>query len=68
MPIWLQHTLVIALVAACVIYIVYQAVRSVQMRGGRIGSCCAKGCAEEKKGDEGARVAFIPADALRKRK
>src|SRR4030095_11611468 len=43
MPLWLQHLLVLTLVAACVLGVLWQAIRT--LRGARrLGSCCARGC------------------------
>ena len=70
MPLWLQHTLVLTLVGACLAYAIYQAVRSLFGKPSRIGSCCAKGCLTTPAPRTGAteRIVFLPSDALRKRK
>ena len=74
MPLWLQHTLVLSVVGACLAYAVFQAVRNVFGKPSRIGGCCAKGCpttpAPQGDGDNRAdgRIVFLPADLLRKRK
>ena len=70
MPLWLQHTLVLTLVGACLAYAVFQAIRTVFGKPSRIGGCCAKGCPTTTASQGGGtdRIVFLPADLLRKRK
>ena len=72
MPVWLQHLLVLALVAACVIVVGRQLIGTFRMtRGGRkLGSCCEKGCEPNSKlaGAAAAeRIVFIPSSTLGRR-
>jgi len=72
MPLWLQHTLVLTLVAGCVGYVAWQAIRALRGRGGKVGSCCAKGCdpaASSSAPDKpaGQSVVFLPESALTRR-
>jgi hypothetical protein len=70
MPLWLQHVLVLTLVAGCVGYVAWQAVRALRGRGGKIGSCCAKGCnpaAASAPTKSGERIVFLPESALTRR-
>ena len=69
MPLWLQHTLAIALAAACVAVLVIGALRTLRGRTSGVGNCCAKGCESTPPAGRAAeKVLFIPADALRRRK
>ena len=65
MPLWLQHLVVLALVATCLGYVIYQGVRSFRGKGSGIGKCCAKGCAPT-SGDV-QKLHFLPVEMLRKR-
>ena len=74
MAMWLQHLLVLLIVAACLAAVLGQSVRTLRGRKSKIGACCAKGCdsagavapkAENKSAPQ--RIVFFPADMLRKR-
>src|SRR5690606_12554693 len=69
MPLWLQHTLVLVLVAVCVAAVIGGAVRTFAGRRSRLGSCCSKGCdPAPKRPDQPApeRIVFIPSASLRR--
>jgi hypothetical protein len=69
MPLWLQHTLVLALVGLCLAYTGYQGFRTLRGRKSRLGSCCAKGCAADAPSVAQAdRIHFLPAEMLRKKR
>jgi hypothetical protein len=69
MPIWFQHLLVLALVAACLAYTIVQACRSLIGKKSRLGSCCAKGCAANKPAvATSEKIHFLPVEMLRKRR
>jgi len=70
MPLWLQHTLVLTLVAACLAYALYQGLRTLFGKPARLGNCCAKGCPTTPAPNSPAtqRIVFLPADMLRKRR
>jgi hypothetical protein len=69
MPLWLQHLLVLLLVAGCLGYVGWQGFRSLAGRRSRIGSCCAKGCQTPATPASSAqRIHFLPAEMLRKRR
>jgi hypothetical protein len=69
MPLWLQHLLVLTLVAVCLAYAVYQGIRSLLGGKGRLGSCCAKGCAPTSpQAASTPKIHFLPAEMLRKRR
>ena len=69
MPLWLQHLLVLTLVAGCLGYVGWQTLRALRGRSGKVGSCCDAGCSpSQKEGDAPKRsaggVVFLPADSL----
>lgn len=74
MPLWLQHILVLALVAAALTVIIRQAIGTLRLRHGKIGSCCAKGCgAPENTGKTpakpaGERIVFLPVESLTRKR
>ena len=72
MPMWLQHTFVAILVAACVATVVWGAVRTLWGKRSRLGSCCSKGCGDSAPADPARprpeRVVFFPSDSLRLRR
>jgi hypothetical protein len=71
MPLWLQHLLVLALVAFALVVVIRQAVATLRLKGGKIGSCCAKGCsgaASTHAKPAGERIVFLPAESLLRRK
>jgi hypothetical protein len=73
MPLWLQHLLVLLIVAACVAFVARQMVRTFRLKKSKLGACCAKGCdagaagAEPAKTAAAERVVFMPVEMLRKR-
>jgi hypothetical protein len=71
MPLWIQHTLALTLVAGCVGYVAWQALHALRGRAGKIGSCCAKGCdpaaASASAKPAGRRIAYLPESALTRR-
>jgi hypothetical protein len=72
MPIWLQHLLVLALVAGAALYVVRQAVATLRAGKGGFGSCCAKGCAAQLERKPGTappeRIVFLPVESLSRRR
>ena len=70
MPLWLQHTLVLSLVTACLAYALYQGLRTLFGKPARVGNCCAKGCptTAAQSAATTQRIVFLPADMLRKRR
>ena len=65
MPLWLQHTLVLLLVAAAAFVLLRQALSTLRGRGNKLGSCCAKGCdPNPKSASAGERIVFLPSDSL----
>ena len=69
MSIWLQHLLVLALVAACIGYVGWQAARSLYGKRSRLGSCCAKGCAPAKSASATSeKIHFLPVEMLRRKR
>jgi hypothetical protein len=71
MPFWLQHVLVLSLVAGCVGYIGWQALRALRGRSGKVGSCCASGCdpaaASAPAKPAAEKIVFLPESALTRR-
>jgi hypothetical protein len=76
---WVQHLLVFVTVVACVAVVASQTARTLFGRGGRIGQCCAKGCAghldsstnvakpqaaASQASSRGERVVFLPVEML----
>jgi hypothetical protein len=74
MPLWLQHTLVLALVAVALTVVIRQAVGALRLRHGKLGSCCAKGCAATADGARrssarpGERIVFLPVESLTRKR
>ena len=72
MPLWLQHLLVLSLVAVCVTYIGWQVFRTLARRGSKLGSCCATGCESTsntaKQNEPNERIVFLPAEQLFRRR
>lgn len=65
MPTWLQHALVLLMVAAAAFVLLRQAVATLRGRGGKIGSCCAKGCEPKPQDTQAAeRIPFLPVESL----
>ena len=71
MPMLAQNIIVFALAGGCLGYIAWQARRVLAGKGGKLGSCCGKGCGGQ--AEEAARAAkgqthFIPSEMLRRKK
>ena len=65
MALWLQHTLVLVVVAAAAFVLLRQAIATLRGRGGKLGSCCAKVCdPQPKPAASGERIVFLPSDSL----
>ena len=65
MPLWAQHIIVLLAVAAALTVLVRQAIATLRGRGGKLGSCCAKGCdAQVAPKREGERIVFLPVESL----
>jgi hypothetical protein len=68
MPLWLQHILVVAIAVGALVVIVRQAIGTLRMRHGKIGSCCAKGCGATEPAKTGTdapqRIVFLPRESL----
>jgi len=69
MSVELQTITVIVLVAICVAFIAWQGIRTFIGKRSKLGSCCTRGCGttEPAKSSSADRVAFLPAEMLRKR-
>jgi hypothetical protein len=76
MPVWLQHLLVLLIVAVCVAYVGWQMVRTFRLKKSKLGACCAKGCEASAPANPQAeggtkpppeRIVFMPVEMLRKR-
>jgi hypothetical protein len=66
MPLWMQHLLVLALVGFALFVVIRQVVGTLRLRpGGKIGSCCTKGC-EKPAEPAGERIVFLPVEALKR--
>ncbi len=68
-----QNIIALSLVAMCAAFVLWQSIRTLRGRGGKLGSCCAKGCTDEsqemgKKKTESNRIVFLPADSLKPRR
>lgn len=69
MTLWLQHVLVLLIVAACVAVVLGQGVRTLRGKKSKLGACCAKGCdlAAPHKAEatsSGKRIVFLPVELL----
>jgi hypothetical protein len=69
MPLWIQHLLVLLLVAACLMFVARQMVRTFRLKKSKLGACCAKGCDANDAGKTQAaqpaeRVVFMPLEML----
>jgi hypothetical protein len=73
MPVWIQHLLVAMIALACIVFVARQAFKTLTLRRGKLGACCAKGCdaaAEQQKkipADE-QRVQFMPVELLSRKR
>jgi hypothetical protein len=67
---WLQHLLVLTVVAASVAVVARLAFRTLVMRGrSKLGACCAKGCeAPMPAAKSSPQVHFLPVDSLNGRR
>jgi hypothetical protein len=69
MPLWLQHTLALTLVACCLIFCAWQAYRSLAGKRSKLGSCCAKGCPTPPAPHPTAeKIHFLPVEMLRRKR
>jgi hypothetical protein len=70
MPLWIQHLLVLVLVAGAALVVIRGAIGTLKLRHGKIGSCCAKGCdasaAAKTKPTE--RIVFLPVESLTRKR
>jgi hypothetical protein len=71
--IWLQHLLVLLIVAGCLAVVGWQTLQTLWGRKSRIGSCCAKGCDGHQQPPQQAkpqaeRVVFLAVEMLTRRK
>ena len=65
MPLWIQHILVLLIVVAALLVLLRQAVGKLRGRGGKLGSCCDKGCeAHVAPKPGGERMDFLPVESL----
>jgi len=66
-----QNLVVLLTVAICAAFVLWQGIRTLRGRGGKVGSCCAKGCEAEQQNkpkSESNRIVFLPADMLKPRR
>jgi hypothetical protein len=67
-----QHLLVALITLVCVAFIARQAFKTLTLRRGKLGACCAKGCdAGEKESStstEAQRVQFLPVEMLARKR
>ena len=69
MPLWLQHTLVLLLVAGAALVLLRQAIAAFRGRRSKLGSCCDKGCEPQPRQQQtGERLSFIPVESLTRSK
>ena len=69
MTLWLQNIFVFAVVGACACAVFWQGARTLYGKKSKLGSCCSRGCAEEKPEKvETQKVHFVPVELLSKRK
>ena len=70
MPLWMQHLLVLGLVAGAAFVVIRGAVGTLKLRHGKIGSCCAKGCAASMapKNNPAERIVFVPVESLTRKR
>ena len=66
MNLWVQHLLVLTLVAGCLGVVARQGLRTLRGKKSRLGACCARGCdagsSQSKPGIE--RIVFLPSELL----
>ena len=71
MPLWTQHVLVLGLVAGAAFVIIRGAIGTLKLRHGKVGSCCAKGCAANtppKATNPTERIVFLPVESLTRKR
>ena len=68
MPLWTQHILVLALVAAAAFVVIRQVVGALRLKHGKVGSCCTKGCGASQPKPAGERIVFLPVESLKRAK
>lgn len=66
MPIWLQHLLVLTLVAGCGLFVLRQAYLTLRKGTGKLGACCSKGCGAQQNLEKSPQAVFIPIESLGK--
>ena len=67
MNIWMQHLLVLLIVATCIAVVARQFYATLLGRKSRLGQCCARGCATASNPQPETRTAhlqFLPAELL----
>jgi hypothetical protein len=65
MPLWMQHTFVLVVVAVAAFVLLRQLIATLRGRGNKLGSCCAKGCDPHPKPQSpGERLVFLPSESL----
>jgi hypothetical protein len=70
MPLWLQHLLVLIVVALALFVTLRNAVATLRHGTGKFGSCCAKGCGAadpSRKSNPSERIVFLPVESLSRR-
>ena len=69
---WLQHLVVLAVVAFALFVTVRNALSTLRRGSGKFGSCCAKGCAANdasaRTPNPGERIVFLPVESLTRRR
>ena len=72
MPDWIQHLLIAIITIACLAFIARQAFKTLTLRRGKLGACCAKGCDAGEKPAEAStqskRVQFMPLEMLARKR
>jgi hypothetical protein len=65
-----QHVIVALIALACVTYVAWQAFKTLTLRRGKLGACCAKGCdaGQEKRPTDAQRVQFLPIEMLSRKR
>lgn len=62
---FLQHLLVLLIAGVAAFVLLRQGIASLRGRGGKLGSCCAKGCDAQLQPQQTAeRIVFLPAESL----
>jgi hypothetical protein len=70
MPLVAQHLLVLGLVAGAAFVVIRGAIGTLKLRHGKIGSCCAKGCAANSapRPNPSERIVFLPVESLTRKR